>query len=268
MACEISLVVPNIKLSQLEFFFKKNWRVLAPALGRRLQLIIVSSALDVAKLKAFKNRYPKVQFVNIEKNHGFATTVNTGFCLANGIWLGTVNDDVILNKNWWLECLKVTDCQTGSINPVILDLHGKVESAGIKILPIGKAEPLKRVLKIPSAVVDATNGACVLYRREALKTVGFFDPCFGSYLEDVDLSLRLKRCGWKNLVCFKAQVIHLGHASSSAKKNWYKAWLDCKNWWLVILKNWSIKTWLKYWPLILLERLRNLSGLFKQFFIF
>jgi len=265
MACTASLIVPNLKLTQLEFFFKKNWRVLEAELKtRQLQLIVVTSALETEELDQWKNKYPSVGFIRIEKNYGFAMTVNVGFCLASGQWVGTVNDDVILTAGWWRSCLAAANEKTGSLNPVIFNLEGQVESAGIKVLPKGKAEPMKKVLKLDRAVVDATNGACVLYRQEALKTVGFFDRRFGSYLEDIDLSLRLTRAGWENVVCYQAKVTHLGHASSGTVQTWHKAWLDCKNWWWVILKNWSLATWLRHGPAILLERGRNLSGLFKS----
>ncbi|MFH1967549.1 MAG: glycosyltransferase, partial [Patescibacteria group bacterium] len=112
--------------------------------------------------------------------------------------------------------------------------------------------------------VDATNAACVLYSRPALDQVGLFDERFGSYLEDIDLSLRLTRAGWQNLVCHEVAVVHQQQASSQTL-GWRKNWLDTKNWWLVILKNWSCRQWLKYWPGILLERGRNLSGLIRSY---
>jgi hypothetical protein len=47
------------------------------------------------------------------------------------------------------------------------------------------------------AECDFATGACSVFRKEALEDVGFYDKRFYMYLEDVDISLRLKKAGWK-----------------------------------------------------------------------
>jgi len=261
----VSLVIPNLYLHQLQLFFDNNWQFISSdVINGKIELIVVTSALLKAEVKPWINKYPLTKFLIIKQNKGFAATVNTGFRTALGTWLGTVNDDVTLSLNWLDKLLSVAHDHTGSINPIIRDLQGKIESAGIKILDRGKAQPISQVSENKITYVDATNGACVLYRKQALDQVGLFDERFGSYLEDIDLSLRLKRAGWQNMVNHQVTVTHQQQASSKTL-GWHKNWLDTKNWWLVILKNWTVGQWIKYWPIILLERFRNLSGLIKQF---
>jgi len=271
---QVCLTVPNLKKELLINFFDQNWPILARDIQlRQLELIIVSSSVDKDYLWQLRQQYPLVRFVSIKENLGFASTVNIGFRASAGIWLGTVNDDVVLSPRWLEKLLSAASGQTGSINPVIKNPQGKIESAGINILDQGKAQPITQINKQPlivahsssnsqTSVVDATNGACVLYRKQALDQVGLFDEKFGSYLEDIDLSLRLKRVNWQNMVNHQVTVVHQQQASSQTL-GWRKNWLDAKNWWLVIFKNWTLHQWLKNWPSILLERGRNLSGLFK-----
>ncbi|MFH2022499.1 MAG: glycosyltransferase family 2 protein, partial [Patescibacteria group bacterium] len=235
----MSLVVPNLKLSQLKLFFANNWQFLsADVIGGKVELIVVSSALIASDLQFWSKKYPLTKFVIIKKNRGFASTVNIGFRASSGKWLGTVNDDVTLSSKWLDKLLAVAsnNPKTGSINPIIKNTHGEIESAGIKILPQGKALPITQICKNTAGEiesvgikirdrskaqpitqicketsigkqpishptttsVDATNAACVLYSRPALDQVGLFDERFGSYLEDIDLSLRLTRAGWQN----------------------------------------------------------------------
>ena len=119
--------------------------------------------------------------------------------------------------------MNCVDKLTGSINPVIEKENGEIESMGIKLLVKGKAEPIIRYLsgngravQVPKSYyeVDATNAAAVIYSKTGLNKVGLLDEKFGSYLEDIDLSLRLTRAGYKNIVSLKSRVKHVGQSSS------------------------------------------------------
>jgi GT2 family glycosyltransferase len=47
-----------------------------------------------------------------------------------------------------------------------------------------------------------------MFRFEALRQTGFFDPGFFLYYEEVDLMRRLRAAGWRILYTPDAQVIH------------------------------------------------------------
>jgi GT2 family glycosyltransferase len=57
-------------------------------------------------------------------------------------------------------------------------------------------------------------GAYSIIRREALEQVGFFDPAFFLYSEEVDLCLRIQSAGWKIMYWPEIVVIHIGGESS------------------------------------------------------
>ena len=234
-------------------------------------MIVVTSAINNQEVWQWREKYPQVRFIVIDKNDGFAPTVNIGFRVSTGRWIGTVNDDVVMKINWIKDCLLETDEKIGSINPIIYKEDGTIESASIKILAQGKAVPIAyfdhdrcKNTQSPIILTDATNAAAVIYSKKALNQVGIFDERFGSYLEDIDLSLRLSRAGYKNVVSLKSAVTHTGQ-SSLKNLGWKKNFLDFKNWILVILKNWGIKKIILNFPGILIERFRNLSGIIKSF---
>ncbi|MFZ5376656.1 MAG: glycosyltransferase family 2 protein [Patescibacteria group bacterium] len=254
----ISITVPNLHKHLLDQFLINN----IDLISEKTELIIVSSSVTNESLKEYRCKYPSVRFVPIKQNKGFADTVNTGFRLSSGEWVGTVNDDVILKSGWSVDLTKNKDPRkVGSINPLIVDLNGTIESAGIKIEDKGKARCITQ--KPSTAVeVDATNGACVIYSRYALSKVGLFAELFTSYLEDVDLSLRLRKAGFINIVDPTVEVIHLGHQTMNIESV-KKRWLDFKNWCLVIIRNWGWKKIIRNFPAICIERMRNISGIFK-----
>ena len=254
-ALRASIVVPNMRKELLSSFLEhhaSSWD------QKKDELIIVTSARGVSELQT---KYPWVVWIQLEHNKGFADTVNIGLRRARGQWLGTVNDDVILPDDWLKKLIEAAQPQAGSLAPVVRRPSGEVESAGVSYQIRGKAEPVTAIHS-ESTNTDTVNAAAVLFKHEAVEDVGLFDERFGSYLEDVDLGLRLRRAGWKNQVVSKVEVIHLGHQTSSSRPL-YTYWLNVKNWWLLLLKNYSLKQWLSNLGPILLERGRNISGLLK-----
>jgi len=82
--------------------------------------------------------------------------------------------------------------------------------------------PLKRLThrdrvslppELPRQEVDWVSGSAVMFRFDALKSTGFFDPGFFLYYEEVDLMRRLRRDGWRILHVPEAEVLH--HAGVS-----------------------------------------------------
>ena len=72
-------------------------------------------------------------------------------------------------------------------------------------------------------VVDTKwiSGTCLLIRREAVLEVGGFESRFGSYVEDVDLGLRMRDAGWR--VCV---ALHASAAESGSTSTWVTYLVD------------------------------------------
>ena len=69
-----------------------------------------------------------------------------------------------------------------------------------------------------SRAVDHVMGAFYLIRRELFTTLGGFDPRFFVYLEDLDLSERVRRAGWRIDYCAEVRVYHKGGGTSEKIK--------------------------------------------------
>ena len=64
-----------------------------------------------------------------------------------------------------------------------------------------------------------------------------FDEHFFAYLEDMDISYRARTLGYKNLYASKAEIYHLGSATSGSRYNGFKAGLTARNNIFLIYKN-------------------------------
>jgi GT2 family glycosyltransferase len=252
-----SIIVPNQKEELLSSFLESNVKSFD---FTQDELIIVSS---VSRLQRWKERYPEVVFIQLDTNHGFAATVNTGLRRARGTYLGTVNDDTVLSKQWIQKCVSHFDQNVATVTPLICTPDGAVESCGIDVHSMGRAIVHKDLPESGIRVSQTFNGACVLFQRDALEEVGLFDERFHSYLEDIDLGLRMSRKAWKHLAVSDVSITHFGQQTSKHMSS-YKHWLDVRNWWLVLLKNFSVGHWIQNFGPILLERARNFSGFLKS----
>lgn len=82
--------------------------------------------------------------------------------------------------------------------------------------------------------VDWVAGAAVMIRFETLTQIGFFDPCFFLYYEEVDLMRRAKAAGWETWYIPEAAAIHAEGAATGVRSNikslprrpayWYQSW--------------------------------------------
>ena len=77
----------------------------------------------------------------------------------------------------------------------------------------------------PGDVFSACAGAA-LYRRAPVLAAGGFDERFGTYLEDVDLGLRLRLAGWTCRWEPRAVARHAGGGSSAVLRAGPDAWVE------------------------------------------
>lgn len=108
-------------------------------------------------------------------------------------------------------------------------------------LQIGRLYRLfpKHVLALPAGIptgpVDWVAGAGVLARFDVLRALGFFDPDFFLYYEEVELMHRVRAAGHEIWQCAEAKIIHDAGASTGMKDSkstkglrpayWYASWV-------------------------------------------
>lgn len=158
-----------------------------------------------------------------------ASNSNFGFCKGNNIavtqslkldpkYIAFINPDLFLTASWLDKAAKIlnNDKSIGVLSGPLFHFDfeskkatGKIDSLGINITPYGKwfdvsqGQPCFEI--VDSAFPFAICGALMLIPRKVidilLKTDGYvFNEKFFMYKEDVDLSLRVQKLGYKILV--------------------------------------------------------------------
>ncbi len=270
----------NTKNSQNDFVFIIPTYTNTQGLRKTLKLLSTFySQIPVAiinnnnayKLEIMFNlaKYPNKKIVvNNSRNEGFAKACNKGAQKANESfnpkYFIFLNDDVEFKEDWVSRCIdRIKNNHWVATTPILMNFEGEIENVGYSVLPFGKAKLIKKLDSKES--LDGISATALVFEKTAFFKLKGFDENFFAYLEDVDLFLRARKAGMKFGITKEAKIFHEGQATSSKMKP-KKAFLDFRNWILVIAKNWSREEILKNFPAIFIERLRNLWGFIKSFF--
>lgn len=226
---KVSIIVPNYNGAEL---LKKNLpKVLKAAewyhekLDGEMEIIIVDDGssdgsveeIKSLKLKAMpagkqvKNDSLKLKIIENEKNLGFSSAVNIGVRSAEGDIVVLLNTDVAPEENF-LEVLIThfndpqifaVGCLDKSIEGESVVLRGRGEGAWIRGLLVHWRGEVNR----PDTLwVSGGSGA---FRHNLWEKFGGFDPLYNPfYWEDIDLSYRAQKAGYKILFEPKSAVVH------------------------------------------------------------
>jgi GT2 family glycosyltransferase len=164
-----------------------------------------------------------VRVVTLATNTGFAHAVNVGFEACSSEAVALVNTDVELDPDWLARAVAPLERDPGlaavATKMVLMRDPSRLDDAGDVLRRDGVAEqrghgrPDGPRFAVAREVFSACAGAAV-YRRAAVIEAGGFDERFGSYLEDVDLGLRLRLLGG---ACWYEPVVarHARHGSDA-----------------------------------------------------
>ncbi len=185
-------------------------------------------------------RFPGVEWVSLGRNVGFAQACNVGFrhaLDAGARWIGTVNNDVCVEPEWLARLVEAgeTHPEVGILCGLLVfaDEPGRVNSTGLVLDRLWRARdrdfgsPLRNLLT-PDGPVVAVSGAAALFRAEALRRTGLFDPGYFAYCEDLDLCLRAARLGIGSWYVSGARASH-GYGRSFGADSPQRRYLLARN---------------------------------------
>jgi GT2 family glycosyltransferase len=186
-------------------------------------------------------------------NPGFGTGQNRGTAVGHSPYVLICNPDTVVAPKGVARGLDVLTARPdvaavqGAIDERDRDLtqRSSWNSVGalhlwFRILRIGRIVrlgPIRRItqrfglLPQPSTAdrdVEALAAIVLLVRRRAFEEVGGFDPGYFLYWEDIDLSTRLRRHGWRLVTVPEVWAVHAdGGSSSDAFERERQWWRGC-----------------------------------------
>lgn len=184
------------------------------------------------------HKFPWVRLIANNKNLGFSKANNQAIRMATGEYVLLLNPDTVVEENTFVKVLAFMDEKpdAGGLGVKMIDGKGKFLPESKRGLPtpwvafykmFGLSALFKNSKKFGKYhlsylscnevhQVDVLAGAFMLMRKETLDKVGLLDEDYFMYGEDIDLSYRITKGGYKNYYYPGTTIIH--YKGESTKK--------------------------------------------------
>lgn len=214
----VSIVIPNYNGEKL---LQDNLPSIFAAIsqkGAAAEIIIVDDCSSDGSCRLITEHFPAARLVVNSRNLGFSKTCNIGMAIARFPVLLCINTDVKVEENL-LESLlpHFSDPEVFAVTPrVIVEREGKNQGAVIAAYRRGfiRGGFIGMHEELPVRENLYAIGACVAYDAQKFRALGGYSEIYSPFLfEDVDISYRAWKRGWKSVYEPAATVWHYSNAT-------------------------------------------------------
>jgi hypothetical protein len=230
-----------------------------------LDIYLVDNGSTDGSVDYVQRGFPSVKTILNEENLGFAEAYNRAIEEISSEYVVLLNNDTkVLNAKWVQHLIDEAagDPEIAAVTckMVSLEDRSRLDSVGGMGIPfwrgfvdIGRDEPDQGQYDQESFEPFAFCGGAALIRRKTFLDLGGFDEEFFLYMEDADLSWRLRLLGYRVGFAADAQVAHYFSGSAKTKEiDAQKLYYCHRNLLRAILKNcgpslrWALRNYLLF----------------------
>lgn len=234
MVTGISVVIPNYNGAKLFDHTLPTVEQALKTIGIPSEIIIADDCSSDGSIEFLQKNYPSVRIIAKAYNSGFSATCNVGVAAANFDKVLLLNSDVKLTPTYFTNQLRYFDKPDtfGVMGRIIGWDDNKIQD-GAK-LPTFHGVKLKTsgnyLLKDEAQMQDGLysmylSGANAFVDKEKFLLLNGFNELFSPfYSEDVDLSLRAWRLGFKCYYDYNSVCKH--QVTTTIKSKWKKKYID------------------------------------------
>lgn len=200
---------------------------LARQSGEPFETVLVDNASTDESAALVADHYPRVHFLSLDKNYGFCAGNNAALREALDAGAGYVlllNNDTFVAEDFVAQMIAAIepDSRVAAVCPKIFFAQDpqRLWYAGADFSPWTSRVTTRGWKQLDGPAFDSTQeisqatGCAMLLRSSALREVGLLDENFWAYVEDLDLSVRLRQHGYRLLYAPRARVWHWDGATT------------------------------------------------------
>ena len=206
--------------------------------GIESEVFVVDNNSVDGSCTMIREKFPQVKLIENKVNTGFAVANNQAIHESSGEYILLLNPDTIVQEDTFIECIDFMDSHedSGAAGVKMIDGKGNFlpESkralptpsvAFYKIFGLSTLFPKSKLFglyhlsyldKDQSHEIEILAGAFMFIRKSVLDKTGLLDEDFFMYGEDIDLSYRIIKAGYKNFYLADTTIIH--YKGESTKK--------------------------------------------------
>lgn len=239
----LSIIIVNYNVKY--FLEQCLYSVRKAGIGIEFEIIIVDNKSTDGSLEYLMPKFSEVRFIVNDTNTGFSKACNKGFSYASGRYILFLNPDTLVAEDSFKNCLSFFESNPhcGAAGVTMIDGAGKFLKESKRSFPgpltslyklfgLSRLFPKSRIFskyhlghlnKKEDHEVDVLAGAFMMIRKAVLDKTGGFDETFFMYGEDVDLSYRIQKAGYKNYYLASTSIIHFkGESTKRGSLNYVK----------------------------------------------
>ncbi|RZJ66078.1 MAG: glycosyltransferase [Flavobacterium sp.] len=168
------------------------------------EIIVVESNKKIGETNF---RYPEsVIFTMPDDDFNFHKFLNVGIKKSKGEYVALLNNDLIFDKDWFAEILKVAQKRP--------DIKSFSPAAD-------RYKTYDTDFEVGYKVRTHVNGWCLVAKREVFSKIGMLDETFDFNYADNDYAMTLKKHNIPHAVAYRSKVTHLEN-ERDGKGEWYE----------------------------------------------
>ena len=206
--------------------------------------VVDNNSVD-GSVEMLESKFPEVKIIINTTNTGFSRANNQAILQSKGEYVLLLNPDTVVGEDTFLKCIQKMDedQEIGAIGVRMIDGGGNYLPESKRGFPspmtaFFKTTGLYRLFPKSgyfnkyyhgdlnpgdNHYIEILSGAFMFIRRDALDKAGLLDEDFFMYGEDIDLSYRILKAGYKNYYLADTTIIHYkGESTKKGTLNYVK----------------------------------------------
>ena len=213
------------------------------------EIIVVDNDSVDGSCQMVTEKFPEVTLIANKDNVGFSKANNQAIRIAKGEYILLLNPDTVVEEDCFLKIVQFMDKtpDAGGLGVKMIDGKGRFlpeskrglptpEVAFWKMFGFSSLFPHSKRCGLAHLgyldndrihEIEVLAGAFMLLRRETLDKVGLLDEDYFMYGEDIDLSYRITKGGYKNYYFPETTIIHYkGESTKKGSINYVKVFYN------------------------------------------
>jgi GT2 family glycosyltransferase len=255
---QLSIIIVNYNVKY--FLEQCLFSVIKACKNIRAEIIVVDNNSADGSRQLLEKKFSSVCFFWNTVNTGFSKANNQALQNAKGDYILFLNPDTIVPEDCFEKCISFfnTTPAAGALGIKMIDGSGNFlkeskrafpgpltslyKLSGLaKLFPHSKTFARYHLGNLPETETheaDVLAGAFMMIPGNILHEVGGFDETFFMYGEDVDLSYRIQKAGYKNYYFAKSTIIHFkGESTKKGSLNYVRLFYSAMS--LFVKKHYS-----------------------------